>query len=188
MTHGQGLRSSENFSACNPRREAGLQNCVITRRKKYNWKSPYFWQHISQETPAPVTINCVVRTSLLTPYPEMWIFHHTEFQVASWKKGRRRSIEGFFHNVLKLCNSTNWRRLITINLLHCCNTSIKNPKAEALAAYPSIGADLFLTKYRTNEHTANAYCVNYSAVPYSNPDGSSKELWQIRMETVVYIV
>lgn len=54
-----------------------------------------------------------------------------------------------------------------------CNTGIKNPKAEALAAHPTIDADLLLTKYRTNEHTANAYCVNYSAVPCSNPDGSS---------------
>lgn len=40
----------------------------------------------------------------------------------------------FFHNILKLFNSTNLKRLIANELLGCSNTGIKSPKAEALAA------------------------------------------------------
>ena len=46
---------------------------------------------------------------------------------------------------------------------------------------------LFLTKYRADEHTANAYCVNYAVVPCSNPDGSSHELQWLGRVTVSYI-
>lgn len=56
--------------------------CNYNKKEEVQSKESLFLtQHISEETPAPVSINCAVRTSLLTPYPEMWIFYHTEFLV-----------------------------------------------------------------------------------------------------------
>lgn len=94
----------------------------------------------------------------------------------------------FFPNIFELFNATNLKILIANELQGCSSAHIKNPKAEALAALQMTGGDFFLTKHRANEHTANAYCVNYSAAPCSNPDGSSNKLWQIQIETALYTV
>lgn len=55
-------------------------------RKSMIKESLSLTQHDLEETPTLVTTNCVARTSPLTPYPEMWAFHHKEFKFPSWKK------------------------------------------------------------------------------------------------------
>lgn len=102
----------------------------------------------------------------------MWAFHHRGFKFPS-RKTEGGEDNSFFHNILKLVHPTNSKILFAKDFQGCSDTGIKNSKAEALAALQTTSGDFFLTKYRTNEHTANAYCVNYSVVLHSNPDGSS---------------
>lgn len=49
-------------------------------------------------------------------------------------------------------------------------------QSRSCSCHQIIARDSFLTKYRTNEHSANTYHVNYAVAPRSNPDGSSDEL------------